>query len=180
MAFVRNQKRGPVWDDAQLIDSIIENNVENFQLNSQKEGDMERVFTVSLSSNRDRLNNSFISKIQKENSVAGVNVFDKGHYADMSIGETEIAIEVTRIGSPADKDKFARRIGINNILRLRYKFVFQIFVLDASVKNIWENIQNGSDENVKFLLDELKEQEIFTYIIPGFKTKGDQLFKVFG
>jgi len=85
----------------------------------------------------------FHKEIMQKNSVAGVNVFDKGHYADMSIGETEIAIEVTRIGSPADKDKFARRIGINNILRLRYKFVFQIFVLDASVKNIWENIQNG-------------------------------------
>lgn len=69
----------------------------------------------------------------------------------------------------SDKGKFSEKIGDNYIFRLKYKFVFQIFVLDESVKDIWENIQNGSDENVKFLLEELAEQEIFTYIIPVFE-----------
>lgn len=98
----------------------------------------------------------------------------------MMLADDSIAIEVTCIGASTEKGKFSSKIGDNYIYRLRYKFVFQIYVLDDSVREIWDNLQNGQDENLKFLFEELKEQEIFSYIILGFKVKGEQIFKVFG
>ncbi len=37
-----------------------------------------------------------------------------------------------------------------------------MMLADDSVREIWDNLQNGQDENLKFLFEELKEQEIFS------------------
>jgi len=177
MAFVRNQRRGDVWKDVQLVDSIIEKNISTFTLSAKKERDIESAFTVALQSNQDRFNGKVISKIQSDNSVEGITLFGKKNYPDMSLDRDGVAIDLTRIDE--DKSRFSQAIGSSFIYRQQYKFVFQIFILTENAKDVWEEATNDNG-NLMDICKELSDNEIFIYIIPGFKVKtgSPQIFKV--
>ena len=177
MAFISGRRRGELWEDVQTIDSIIEKSIESFRLSSKDESDLERSLTVAIQSNVDRLNNFFISKVQTDKSVSGVKIFGKNTYPDMILGDDGIAIEIARIGKD-QKSKFSTKMGDSYIFRLKYKFVFQILVIDENNKDVWEELADSSN-NIHFLLDNLTELEIFTYVIPTFKVKGENQFYKF-
>ena len=90
----------------------------------------------------------------------------------MAIGEDGIVIELKYIRDKTKVNSIKQAIGQSVFYRLKYKFSVIIIVLSKDNEQLYEDIvinerETDLEKILKYLADELN---IFTYIVPAFKT----------
>ncbi len=170
MSFDKKGRRtGKVWDNIFTLDNIISN--QNYIITAKNEKGYEYNLSGALSTRRNEFSGVVISEIDKETKIESVYCFGKKHRPDMAIGKDGIVIELKYI-SNNNIDGIKQAIGQSIFYRLKYKFGVIVLVLSKDNKDLYEDIVANERETdlegiLKYLADELN---IFTYIIPAFKT----------
>jgi hypothetical protein len=173
MGFEVVRRRGGTWEDAKLLDSLL--NRSSFNLTGKSEREFESSFAGALSSHRDDFKNPVITQMNKEAVVQSVYCFGKKHRPDMTIGESGVAIEMKLVHYEGLKDA----IGQGHLYRLRYKFVFLVLIVREDRKDLYFEIENGQEKDLMDTLQYLAENlNIFTYLVPAFTVKQPGVRKV--
>jgi hypothetical protein len=165
MGFEKGIRRGSVWDDVLAIDAIIKRT--RFALNGRSERDFEFAFTQTLTAQSDKIKGKIISQIDQDTIVKSVYCFGKRHRPDLTINEDGIAIEIKYLSESLDGIKLA--LGQSMLYRLRYKFVFNIFILDERHKETYSRASRGEERDLEDIFKDLSEEaNVFSYIVPAF------------
>jgi hypothetical protein len=165
MAFQTGHRRGQAWEDAKTLDSIIKN--ARFNLTGKSERDFELLFSERVRANSDRINGKIISQVDKDTTVRSVYCFGKKHRPDLTINEDGIALELKYLSSNLDGLKQA--IGQSIFYRVRYRFVFNLFVVDERHKDVYIKAANGEEKDLEEILRDLSaDMNIFSYVVPAF------------
>jgi len=167
MSFEKGVRRGNIWNDVIALDAIIKKT--RFNRTGKDERFFENSFSSILDSKRDEFNGEIISQLNKDTSVKSVYCFGKNHRPDLTINEDGIAVEIKYINGSFDGVKMA--FGQSLMYRLRYKFVFNIFVLSEKHKDIYVNICNNEESDLEDIFQYLSsDMNVFSYIVPAFST----------
>ena len=181
MSFITGKKQGQYWEDAKRINKLIE--TFNFYQTGKDEAYFESNLASHFDSHREEFNLKLNSQRAGNSKVNGVDCFGKKHRPDIAFSNKKtdegiIAVELKY----ANYGKIAKAIGQCMIYRLKYRFVFMILVIPAStIKNPknsnrlniekYVSISNNKDEELISLCDSLKENNIFVFLAPAFKTE---------
>jgi len=165
MGFEKGIRRGLAWDDVIAIDTIIKKT--RFAINAKTERDFELYLTGKLTEHADKLNGKVFSQINQETIVKSVYCFGKRHRPDLTIDENGIAIEIKHLSGSLDGIKLA--LGQSLLYRLRYKFVFNIIILDKKHKETYFKASKGEERDLEDIFKDMSEESnIFSYIVPAF------------
>lgn len=165
MGFEKGVRRGTVWDDVLKIDEIIRKT--RFALTGKTERDFEFAFTQILTAHSEKLNGKIFSQLDQETIVKNVYCFGKRHRPDLTINQDGIAIEIKFLSDSLDGIKLA--LGQSMLYRLRYKFVFNIFILSEKHKEVYLKACNGEERDLEDIFKDMAtESNVFSYIVPAF------------
>jgi hypothetical protein len=165
MAFQSGHRRGQVWEDVKMLDTIIKNS--RFNLTGKSERDFELLFSERVRANSDRINGKIISQVDKETVVRSVYCFGKKHRPDLTINEDGTAVEIKYLNGSLDGLKQA--IGQSIFYRVRYRFVINLFVVDEKHKDVYVKAANDEEKDLEEILRDLStDMNIFSYIVPAF------------
>jgi hypothetical protein len=166
MGFEVGPRRGRYWDDAKVLDGIIQDYP--FNTTGKKERDFENGFASCLMAMQKQFNSDVITQIDKSSTVRSIYCFGKNNRPDMTLDENGIAIEMKFISYDGLRDA----IGQGYIYRLRYRFVFIVLIVSESRKEMYLDINAGKEKDLEDILEELaSSMNIFTYIVPAFNVK---------
>jgi len=170
MGFEPCRRFGNLWGDAQKLDVLIKNH--NFNINARTEREFENSFSSVLMSRKNEFQNKIMSQMDKETTVNSVYCFGKKHRPDITFENDGIAIEIKHIDESTDNLKIS--IGQTILYRLRYKFVFQIFVLSKNHQGLYGKICNSEEKDLEDLFSYLADDlNVFSYIVPAFCIKSN-------
>jgi len=165
MAFQTGHRRGQVWEDVKMLDTIIKN--ARFNLTGKSERDFELLFSERVRANSDRINGKIISQVDKETIVRSVYCFGKKHRPDLTVNEDGIAVEIKYLSGSLDGLKQA--IGQSIFYRVRYRFVINLFIIDEKYKDVYQRAANEEEKDLEEILGDLSsDMNIFSYIVPAF------------
>lgn len=165
MAFQSGHRRGQVWDDTKMLDTIIKN--ARFNLTGKSERDFELLFSERVRANSDRINGKIISQVDKETVVRSVYCFGKKHRPDLTINDDGVAVEIKYLNGSLDGLKQA--IGQSIFYRVRYRFVINLFVVDEKHKDVYAKAANEEEKDLEEIFRDLSsDMNIFSYIVPAF------------
>lgn len=165
MGFEKGIRRGSVWDDVIATDAIIKKT--RFALTVRSEREFEFAFTQTLAAHADKLKGKIFSQTNQETIVKSVYCFGKRHRPDITINEDGIAIEIKYLSDSLDGIKLA--LGQSMLYRLRYKFVFNVFILAEKHKDTYSKASKGEERDLEDIFRDLSQEEnIFCYIVPAF------------
>ena len=171
MAFKQGQKRGSLWEDAQIIAKIISEH--GFNRTDKDEDEFENSFSTVLDFNQKNMTHKVYTQKNRSTTVNSVYCFGKNNRPDMAIDEDGIAIELKYIDS--DLDRFRNAIGQSIVYRLAYRFVILLLVVSDKNKQLYSDICTGKESDMDKVLTHLADElNVFTFIVPAFKIKGNQ------
>ena len=165
MALQAGRRIGQVWDDCQHLDELIKAN--RFNVSCKSERDFEMRLSGLLDAHRQQFKGQLITQVDKDASVQSVYCFGKKHRPDMAINQDGMAIELKYLNGSLDGLKHS--IGQSIFYRMRYRFVFSIYVIGENQKETYLNAASGKERDLEDLVADLAdEMNIFSYFVPSF------------
>jgi hypothetical protein len=166
MGFQTSKRYGKYWEDAKKLNDIVRKY--HFNTTAKDERSFEHGFSATLRSMQSQFNCKVMSQTDNSSAVKDVRCFGKKHRPDMALNENVIGIELKFIRYAGLRDA----IGQGYLYRLRYKFVFIVLIISKERSSIYEDLHAGKEKDLEDTLQHLADHmNIFTYIVPAFKTK---------